>query len=616
MTYTFVDYPFDDLIGTLQGGSEIDMIASGMTITAGRETLIDFSDPYCEDPGAPGDEFGFAFNEANPGLRDAVNDALADLRADGTYDDIYARWLGGPSEPFFSVSPLEPPEHMWGQEWEADSEVLIEIDDPDVAGAVNYTTTASTDGAGRFELYNMPFDIEAGHVVTVTQGSTIKTHGVIDLTVTSMNPDTDVVSGVGAPNRETVVNVDGRELSVTSDGSGAWTVDVSTEVDVQPGMGTYVYQADEDNDQTQVDYFIANPQFSVRPDVDEVAGSGWTPNETIRIDVDGLDADSLPDFQFDGSTNEWGDFWWMNAGADIQAGYTVTVTQGSTSKSHVVTALEVTDVDPEADTVSGTAAPGSEVEVWGHEQEGMRRVTASPTTGAWTADFSVPADPGTGNPDDDRAWDLMKGSAGGAGQRDDDGDSTEWHWSIANPQFYVAPARDGMGGNEWPAGADLLVTIDDLATPLSPDYVGNAQVGQWGEFDMPDLGGFDLAAGQLVTVTDGATTKTHVVTVLQVTGVDSDADTVSGTADPDSQVDVWVNDADVFRTVTADAEGDWIADFSADYDIVPGSQGAADQRDDDSDGTSVDWNVPDPFFSVSPIDPPDHMWGEQWVARV
>ena len=28
LTYTFVDYPFDDLIGALQGGSEIDMIAS------------------------------------------------------------------------------------------------------------------------------------------------------------------------------------------------------------------------------------------------------------------------------------------------------------------------------------------------------------------------------------------------------------------------------------------------------------------------------------------------------------------------------------------------------------------------------------------------------------
>ena len=462
LAHTFVSYPFSDLIGVLQGGGEFDMIASGMTITAGREALIDFSDPYCEDPGALGYEFGFAFNEANPGLRDAVNDALADLKADGTYDDIYNRWLGGTSEPFFSVSPIEPPEHMWGEGWAGDSEVTIEIDDPDVAGAVNYSTTAPTDGGGRFELFNMQFDIEAGHNVTVTQGTTVKSHEVLDLAVTSMDLDTDVIAGVGAPNAETVVNVDGKEFPVMSDGGGAWTVDVSAEVDIKPGTGTYVFQADEDNDRTQIDSFIPNPEFAVRPDVDEVAGWGWTPAENVHVAIDDLDADALPDIEFDGATNEWGDFGWMNVGADIQAGYTVTVTQGATTKSHVVTEIEVTGVDPDADTISGTAAPGSEVDVWGHEQEGLRRVTASPTTGEWTADFSVPADPGTGDPEQDRVWDLVPGSAGGAGQADDDGDSTEWHWRVTNPQFRADPQGNGVWGHEWPAGANLLITIDDL----------------------------------------------------------------------------------------------------------------------------------------------------------
>ncbi|MBE0417741.1 MAG: transporter substrate-binding domain-containing protein, partial [Coriobacteriia bacterium] len=40
------------------------------------------------------EQYGFAFNQDNPGLRDAVNDALAELRADGTYDDIYRKWFG------------------------------------------------------------------------------------------------------------------------------------------------------------------------------------------------------------------------------------------------------------------------------------------------------------------------------------------------------------------------------------------------------------------------------------------------------------------------------------------------------------------------------------------
>ncbi len=136
--------------------------------------------------------------------------------------------------------------------------MLIEIDDPGVAGVVNYTTTAATDGDGRFELYDMPFNIQAGHIVTVTQGSTVKTHEVIDLTVTSMDPDTDVVSGVGAPNKPTVVwiwsDTDESQLEVVSDGDGTWVADFSGQFDIQPGMTTYAYQTDEDNDQTQIDH--------------------------------------------------------------------------------------------------------------------------------------------------------------------------------------------------------------------------------------------------------------------------------------------------------------------------------------------------------------------------
>lgn len=41
-----------------------------------------------------GEQYGFAFNKENTALRDAVNDALAEVKANGTYAKIYKTWFG------------------------------------------------------------------------------------------------------------------------------------------------------------------------------------------------------------------------------------------------------------------------------------------------------------------------------------------------------------------------------------------------------------------------------------------------------------------------------------------------------------------------------------------
>ncbi len=41
-----------------------------------------------------GEQYGFAVSKDNPALRDAINEALAELRADGTYAEIYEKWFG------------------------------------------------------------------------------------------------------------------------------------------------------------------------------------------------------------------------------------------------------------------------------------------------------------------------------------------------------------------------------------------------------------------------------------------------------------------------------------------------------------------------------------------
>jgi hypothetical protein len=133
--------------------------------------------------------------------------------------------------PFFTVRPFEPVGHVLGQNWAPNSEVLIDIDDPDTPQAVDLSMTVGTDGNGFFELLDIPFDIKPGHVLTVSQGAIVKTQVVVDLSVTSIDPVNDTVSGVGAPERETLVWVssgqEGSGRTVVSDNAGAWTADFS-----------------------------------------------------------------------------------------------------------------------------------------------------------------------------------------------------------------------------------------------------------------------------------------------------------------------------------------------------------------------------------------------------
>ena len=275
---TEIDTAADVVHGTAVPGSELTVYADDAnrwTSAAGDGTwAVDFSVP-------DGSEQTVA--DIVPGTRGGAEQFDAD--GDSTVYDWEV-----PRGPFFSVSPIEPAEHMWGEAWQPNSEVTIEIDDPGTTEPVDFSMTAITDENGRFELFGIPFDIRAGDLVTVSQGATVKTHVVIDLRVTLIDPVADTVSGIGKPDTETVVNMwddpgEGSQRIVTSDGSGAWTADFSVPgadgspaFDIRPGMMTYTYQGDEDGDQTQIDYRL----FSISVTA-PTGASGKTQGEALPV---------------------------------------------------------------------------------------------------------------------------------------------------------------------------------------------------------------------------------------------------------------------------------------------------------------------------------------------
>ncbi len=344
------------------------------------------------------------------------------------------------TQPYFSVSPVEPPDHMWGEEWQPGSSVQVDIDDPAVPGDVDFTTTLPTDDNGRFEAFDLPFDIQPGQHVTVTQGDYLKTHDVIDLTIDDVDLAADTVSGTGAAETTTVVNTGTSDVTisvqVTSDTNGAWTADLSADIDLVPGMGFYVFQVDEDGDHTQVDLNppFPQPSMSVCVNCESVEGFDWPAGVPVTLTIDDPATPTQPDYSAvetvgTDPAGSAGNVGFVFQGAfDVQAGHLVTLDDGLTQITHVVQTVEVTAVDAAADTVSGTAEPGDEIRVYTNPEHGdLAVMVTAQADGTWLADFAS-------------VLDLVPGIAGGAEEGDPDPDvpaGTTFTWYIPEDEGYT-----------------------------------------------------------------------------------------------------------------------------------------------------------------------------------
>jgi hypothetical protein len=144
----------------------------------------------------------------------------------------------------------------------------------------------------------------------------------------------------------------------------------------------------------------------------------------------------------------------------------------------------------------------------------------------------------------------------------------------------------------WTVGETLTLTIDNLSTATSPDYETSVVAAEIPE-DGDGFGlaiDYDVAPGDVVGVTDGSTTKSHMVTDIAVTSVEMAADVVRGTAAPGTEVLVYGDIAGEFSSFAA-GDGTWTVDTSAELDIVPGTTGGAEQVDADGDSTVYDWEA-------------------------
>ncbi len=87
--------PYDDILAAFNALSAGDIVGVINDAPISQDVVKDparKAKVVAEIP--TGEQYGFAFNKSNTALRDAVNGALAEIKADGTYVEIYKKWFG------------------------------------------------------------------------------------------------------------------------------------------------------------------------------------------------------------------------------------------------------------------------------------------------------------------------------------------------------------------------------------------------------------------------------------------------------------------------------------------------------------------------------------------
>ena len=491
----------------------------------------------------------------------------------------------------------------------------VDVEITDEGGNTLFWGSASTDDWGRFNLRPGGVYIVAGMVVSVTDGRVAKVHETIAVAAQIVNMATDTVSGIAPPDQAFSVNVGDMSGAERTIGpmlapDGTWTVEFSGDYffDIKVDTFVKVDAFDEDMDGTRGPQI---PSFAVDLAVDFVWGGGYTPGDSVYVEIKGP-----PDGEVLRSgvviVDEWGKFEFHPDGLDIVAGMQVSATDGGVTKVHETIPLETETIDFANDTVSGVAPAGATVFVYVEGPGGAEGTTLEVVaggTGSWVADFSGEYDIEADTWVRSQVFDDYRDSTTWQGQRQEPPEPEQ-------PFFEVSTNDPWICGTNWTSSETVTVSIEELG--VAPKTWADIPV-ENGEFWYEGLTSErDLHQGQTITVTgvpDGAT-KTLEVPDIRVTDIDLDADTVSGTTTaPSWSVDVGADS--VYMTVDSNLDGNWTADFNGQLDLERGmSGGSIEQQDEDGDRAGYYWSLPEMggfWVSVgsTPPDIPDFIdgWG-------
>ena len=253
----------------------------------------------------------------------------------------------------------EPP-HMWiwiewnsvdGHGWGLYEDVTLTINGSEHVLTQNtgYGTSLS------FDVGAAGHDIVPGDLVQMTNGVVTKEMLVPPLTITDYDLGANTVSGTYDPALTFDVEVAGQPPLVVDFVDNTWT---ATFAELLPLQWGGPWQRDADNDEAAATIRTPAPEFYVLADENVIYAAEWTPGALLTVKVNEPQVASQvvpsngtpygPEVAFDLD----------DYGIDLQAGDTVVLSDGRSTKVLVVAVLAVTGYDPATQTISGVAAPG------------------------------------------------------------------------------------------------------------------------------------------------------------------------------------------------------------------------------------------------------------------
>ena len=485
--------------------------------------------------------------------------------------------------PYITADLLE--NSVFGGDWLPNTAVSLSIG--------RYRWGSISGYGGWVWIFTNPVNLIPGQVLEMTDGTNTRSLTVANLAVTMIDEANNTLRGTADKDQQIQVyaaNYDkgqGQFLFLTADGTGEWVADFSEYVAIEPGAEGWVMQTDPAGNNTRIRWFMPDPYLLVSGR-HGVLGRNWTPGAQVTLTI---------------GANQWvrtadanGYLNVVTHPFTIQPGQVLTMSDDTHQVQYTMPNLAITDIDQEQDTISGTADPSLTVNVSANDKFGeFMRIDNVPVdaAGNWSADFS----------ESDVV--ISPGSYIIVDQTSNDRNGALIFLSIADPWITVLPEANSVEGWDWTPGAEATLTINANQW--------TSTVYEWGGVFF-NLDTYDIQAGDVVQLTDGIDSRTHTVANLALPEIDEVENTLSGTGDPNTVINVWVVDK-VGRianySLKTDGAGVWFTDFYGRLDIGPGTRGEISHRDVAGSGTTrIDWFIPDPFVEVSIVH--DYIYGTMW----
>jgi len=338
-----------------------------------------------------------------------------------------------------------------------------------------------------------------------------------------------------------------------------------------------------------------NPGIAVDYNQDAVALWNWAIGTQLFLTIDdpdsgvGVDYSDSMFFELDPRAF----YLWGEGGYDIQPGDIVTVTDLVTTQQVIATDVRILGANADTDMVYGTADPGDSIEVYAYKTcDFVGSPVIVDPNGSWSKDFTNICD--------------LTGTTTIMAVEHESG-ATRFFFDM--PTFTFYPQNNTIDCWTWQVDNNVTLTIDNLSNGIGVDYTNTMSTpplswNPYGSYINFDLGTFETFPGDIMTLTDGITTKTEIVPNFTLNGGSIADDTVWGTAVPGTIVQVeYETDPNALRNVITDGSGNWMADFSIPgdepgeeilFDIQPGNVMLAKQKDPDGDLTQLNWQGQSP----------------------